>query len=69
LGLVAKSVPLVRVSLVFAGEIWAIWARDSTGATCWEIDDCRVPITPAMSGSEDSLLAALAPVSGLPASS
>jgi hypothetical protein len=55
--------------LVLAGEIWVMFALDSTGATDWATLEFRVPTTAATWGSEASLLAALAPVAGSAASS
>jgi hypothetical protein len=55
--------------LVLAGEICAMFALASTGATCCATEELSVPITPARVSSLASLLAALAPVAGVAASS
>jgi hypothetical protein len=69
LGEVLKSGPRVTSSAVLAGEIWAMLALASTGATDWATLELSVPITPATSASEASLLAAFAPVAGSAVSS
>src|SRR3954469_2437902 len=63
-GAVAKSLPLVSVSFVFAGEICRMPAWSRIGWTLWDTDEFRVETTPTTPGVDASFVAAWAPSCG-----
>ncbi len=68
-GAVAKASPRVSVGFVFAGETWTIFFWERIGCTVCATDEFSVPTTPTTFGSDDSFVAAWAPLAGLASSS
>ena len=60
---------MVRLGLVFAGEIWVMFAAAKIGWVCWLTLELRSPTTPMTVSSAASLVAAFLPTSALASSS